>query len=580
MKVLFSYLRPHAKTIAWALAMATLNQCCLLLDPLIMQRVLDRYSLPANSADLYVFLTGIAPWLGAIICSVAIAWLAKSEQTVTVNRVSHTVGATMFSDGVRYCLRMPFYKFETQRSGERVERLHRLKRDVETLLKSFINRIFTSVLAITLIVLYTARVNWVLALSYVIAAPVLTYISMILTRRVSSTNHALFLRHSEVAGNTTETLRNIELVKSLGLTEQEISRFDRASESILQLELEKVKVHRLYTFFHGACVHAMRVSLLLLLFYLRFRNLITVGQFLSVYLYSYSVFGPMQDLGNLILECRESETSLDEFSLLLREAREPHSEGTTLPDIHTLEFASVSFSYPGRTHQVLKDLSFRIHTGETVAFVGPSGAGKTTLVKLISALYRPTVGAITFSGIPCQNLDAESLRMRMGLVTQDTQLFSGSIRDNLLVVRPEATDEELRQKLAQASATGILQRASSGLDTLLGEGALRLSGGERQRIAIARALLREPDLIIFDEATSSLDALTERQITESFVEASHTRKMISIIIAHRLSTVVRADRIYVLDKGAIVESGTHTELISREGLYRQLWERQTGAEAA
>ena len=580
MKVLRHYLRLNAKAVVYALVMAAIAQSCLLLDPLIMQHVLDRYSHLPRTAEWSDFLSGTAVWLGAIVASVALAWISKSEQTVTVERVSQLVGAGIFSDGVRSCLRMPFFNFEKQRSGERVEGLHRLRRNIEKLLKTFFNKIFTSLLALVLIIVYTTHVYWGLTLCFLTVAPTLTWISFLVTRSIRKTNEELLRRHSGIAGNTTETLRNIELVKSLGLTQQEISRFDEDAAAIVKLELRKVKASRVYTFFHGACVHLMRLGLLTLLLYLRFRNLISMGQFLAIYLYSYAVFGPMQELGGLFLEFRETEASLTEFSDLLLDPPAENIEGAISGKIRTIGFDRVSFRYPGRANTVLKDICFHVDAGETVAFVGPSGAGKTTLVKLICALYPPLTGSVLFNDIPATELDPEALRMRMGLVTQDTQLFSGSIRDNLLVVRPESTDDELLEKLQQASAMPILNRAPSGLDTLLGEGALRLSGGERQRIAIARALLREPDLILFDEATSSLDAITEREIAESFLRASRERNMMSVLIAHRLSTVVRSDRIYVLDKGEIVESGTHRDLLRLGGLYWRLWQQQQEMEDA
>jgi ATP-binding cassette subfamily B protein len=222
----------------------------------------------------------------------------------------------------------------------------------------------------------------------------------------------------------------------------------------------------------------------------------------------------------------------------------------------------------------VRGISFTVQPGEIIAFVGPSGAGKTTLVKLISGLYPPSAGKILFNGISSNELDADALRIRMGLVTQDTQLFSGSIRENMLVIKPDASDDELLEKLAQSAFDGVLRRTPAGLDTVIGEGGLRLSGGERQRLSIARALLREPDLIIFDEATSSLDAITEREVADTFIGAAKARKIMAIVIAHRLSTVTHADRIYVLEGGSIVESGSHEELVRGAGLYARLWQQQ------
>jgi ATP-binding cassette subfamily B protein len=217
--------------------------------------------------------------------------------------------------------------------------------------------------------------------------------------------------------------------------------------------------------------------------------------------------------------------------------------------------------------------------GETIAFVGPSGSGKTTLVKLLVGLYRPQGGDIRYDGFSIEDVDLNQLRERIGLVTQDTQLFSGSIRENLLFVNPNATDEECMTVLNKAACQSLLQRADKGLDTVIGEGGVKVSGGEKQRLSIARALLRRPNLLVFDEATSSLDSLTEEEITQTIREVSVQKDLITILIAHRLSTVIHADRIFVLERGRIVESGRHEELVEVKGLYYAMWRQQIGERA-
>ena len=224
----------------------------------------------------------------------------------------------------------------------------------------------------------------------------------------------------------------------------------------------------------------------------------------------------------------------------------------------------------------INDISFKVNTGETIAFVGPSGSGKTTLMKLLVGLYRPQEGSILYNGMDENNIDFEDLRNQIGFVTQDTQLFSGTIKENLLFVNPEATDEELQDVLYKAACQNLLARAEKGLETMIGEGGLKLSGGEKQRLSIARALLRKPKLLLFDEATSALDSLTEEEITDTIRDISKNGKQITILIAHRLSTIMHADRIYVLEKGDVVETGSHENLLAEKGLYYAMWRQQIG----
>jgi ATP-binding cassette subfamily B protein len=247
-----------------------------------------------------------------------------------------------------------------------------------------------------------------------------------------------------------------------------------------------------------------------------------------------------------------------------------------LGNIKELEFVNVRFKHQTAQQHALDDISFDVKTGETIAFVGPSGSGKTTLVKLLVGLYRPQEGEILYNGVHGHDIDFDTLRTQIGFVTQDTQLFAGTIKENLLFVNPEAKEEEIWDVLNKAACQNLLARADNGIETLIGEGGIKVSGGEKQRLSIARALLRHPKLLIFDEATSSLDSITEEEVTSTIRSISSQREQITILIAHRLSTIMHADRIYVLEKGTVVETGTHESLLSEKGLYYAMWRQQIG----
>jgi ATP-binding cassette, subfamily B, bacterial len=314
-----------------------------------------------------------------------------------------------------------------------------------------------------------------------------------------------------------------------------------------------------------------------LMLYLIYAQAITVGQFFSLFIYSFFIFGPLQELGNIINIYREAEVSLKNFEDILAMPKEPRpANPVPLPNLHRLAFDRVSFKHQSASSPALTDISFDVRRGDTIAFVGPSGAGKTTLVKLLVGLYPPQSGDILYNGHPAASVDLNQLRERIGFVTQDTQLFSGTIRENLLFVNPAATDSECLDVLRQAACDSLLARADRGLDTVIGEGGVKVSGGEKQRLSIARALLRRPHLLVFDEATSSLDSLTEEEIGATIRDVAARQDVITILIAHRLSTIMHADRIFVLERGRVIESGSHVTLLEQKGLYYAMWRQQIG----
>jgi len=399
----------------------------------------------------------------------------------------------------------------------------------------------------------------------------------LLSKKIKTVQRSINKQTLQITGAITESLRNIELVKSLGLTFPEIRRMKEYTQRIYDLEMKKSKHVRTLSFLQGTTLNLLRQSILFILLWLIFRNVLTTGELITMQFISTSIFVPLQDLGNIILLYREEEASLLLFDQLMQKPIEERpEEPIEIGPLENLNFKDVVFKHKTALHNALDGISFQASQGNTIAFVGPSGSGKSTLVKLLVGLYRPVAGEIYFNGIPSADIRYNELRRQIGFVTQDTQLFAGTIKENLLFVKPDATDAEMMEALHKASCDQLLSRTDKGVYTILGEGGLKLSGGEKQRISIARALIRHPKLLIFDEATSALDSITEEVITDTVRAISAQREQITILIAHRLSTIMHADRIVVLEKGAIAETGTHTELVNAKGLYYAMWRQQIG----
>lgn len=577
MKILLHYLSRYKGLVLLSFLLAALNTGFSLLDPVFFGKLFDYIKENYKQIQQHEYILNVMKFIGIMIGVAMASRIAKAFQDYTVNTVIQRFGADVYTDGLKRALQLPYQQFEDQRSGETLAVLEKVRIDSEKFMTLFINVLFGVFVSVVFVMIYSFTTYPKLVLIYMIGAVLLSALMSVLSKKIKFIQRTIIKETTALAGATTESLRNIELIRSLGLTNQEIKRLNLTTRKILQLELKKVKSIRSLSFVQGTFVNLMRQSILFVLAYLVFKNHLSIGQMITMQFFSFFIFGPLQELGNIILAYREAETSLSNFEKLMHTPVEERPlNPKPINKIEELEFENVSFKHQTARQNALTNISFKVKKGETIAFVGPSGSGKTTLVKLLVGLYKPLEGDILYNGVSCRDLDIEEFRHQIGFVTQDTQLFAGSIRENLLFVNPRASEEEMITALKKASAYTLLSRAENGLDTIIGEGGMKISGGEKQRLSIARALLRQPRLLVFDEATSALDSITEEAITNTVKQISNEKEQINILIAHRLSTIMHADRIYVLEKGKIVETGAHQQLVDEKGLYYAMWRQQIG----
>jgi len=583
MKILMQYLKPYKWLVLLALLLAAINQTFSMFDPMIFGKIIDLFANHPKTFDDGTartesqFISGMLLFLSMLVGTAMVSRIAKAFQDYFSSVIIQKFGAKIFTDGLKHSMRLPYQDFEDQRSGETLSILNKVRTDTEKFISNFINVLFGILVSVVFVSIYSFRLHWSIMPIYFLGTLIIGVVTNLLSKRIKLIQKNIVKETNALAGSTTESLRNIELVKSLGLTEQEVKRLNVNTYKILGLELRKVKSIRALSFIQGTMVNFLRQVLTFTFLWLIFRDVITTGQMISLQFYSFFIFGPLQEIGAIIISYREAEASLNNFDALMKRSVEPTPvTPKKVGAIKELEFINVSFQHKTAQYKALDNISFDVKKGETIAFVGPSGSGKSTLVKLLVGLYRTNQGKVLYNNIDGNLINFDELRTQIGFVTQDTQLFAGTIKENLAFVNPSASDDDLLDAMYKASCQNLLSRAEKGIETVIGEGGLKLSGGEKQRLSIARSLLRHPHLLIFDEATSSLDSITEEEITSTIKNISKEKEQITVLIAHRLSTIMHADRIFVLERGQIVETGTHQQLITDKGLYYAMWRQQIG----
>ncbi|GAB3796846.1 ABC transporter ATP-binding protein [Spirosoma humi] len=577
MRILWTYLKPYRWLAVLALALAGIAQILALVDPIIFGKLIDEYATnPGRKTDSEK-INGVLFLLGIAVGVAVLSNITKAFQEYATRLVVQKFGTDIFNDGLKQTLRLSYQEFGDQSSGATLSILQKVRTDTEKFINAFVNILFSSLVGIGFLIWYAVTKHWALVPVFLIGVLLLGGLTGLLSTQIKTTQRSINRETALLSGVITESLRNIELIKSLGLTFPEIRRLKVQTGRIFDLEMFKVKRVRLLSFWQSTTLNILKQSVLFTLLWLIFRHVLSTGELISMQFISVAIFNPLQELGNIILAYREAEAGLHSFDQLMQKPIERNPESPiVVGPLERLRFDDVVFRHHGAGQNAIDGVSFEAELGDTIAFVGPSGSGKSTMVKLLVGLYRPVDGEIYYNDISTKDIRFNPMRRQIGFVTQDTHLFAGTIRENLLFVKPDATEAEMLDALDKAACDHLLARSANGLDTQIGEGGLKMSGGEKQRLSIARALVRHPRLLIFDEATSALDSLTEEEITDTVRSVSALNEQITILIAHRLSTILHANTIFVLEKGKIVEMGSHDALVAQKGLYYAMWRQQIG----
>ena len=570
-KRVFSYLKPYWKQLIMVLLCIALSSVASLMPSILTGKIIDEGLIGRNMKLLIIY---IAASFGVTV----LASLIGVGESYINNWIAQHITFDMRNMMYEHLQRMSQRFFTANNQGDIITRM---TSDIDGV-ESVITNTFKSILSnsITLIFAIAAmfQKNWILAILGILIIPLFA----IPTRRAGKTRWKLTNEaqqcNDEVNGILNETLSvsGQLLVKLFGKEKEEYERYKAVNNKMINLNIRERMAGRWFFMVLNTVTNIGPMLLYLVggILIMKYDSTITVGDITVLVALLGKTYMPVNSLLNIQVDWMRAmalfSRIFDYYDMEI-EIKEPENPITPKEFTGEVEFKNVDFSYDG-SRQILKDVSFKLESGKSMAIVGPSGSGKSTIINLIPRLYDVGSGAVFFDGVDVRNLSLAELRKCVGVVSQETYLFNGTIRDNLRYAAPEASEEDMIAACKKANIYDFIENQELGLDTMVGNRGLKLSGGEKQRISIARVLLKDPKLLIFDEATSALDSISESKIQEAIDPIIKERT--SILIAHRLSTILAADKIYVLKDGQIVESGQHKELVRAGGVYTELYETQ------
>lgn len=574
----FSYLKPYWKQLVLVFVCIIVSSVCSLFPSILTGNIID--VLTGKNLGGWIG-EGISALIRLILVSLALHFasnLIGVGQSYLNNWIAQHISFDMRNQMYSHLQKMSQRFFTSANQGDIITRMTSDISGVE----SVISGTFTSILSnsITLVVAVVAmfQKNWILALIGLVVVPLFT----LPTRMAGKTRWKLAGQaqecNDEINGILNETLSvsGQLLVKLFGREKAEYDRYEEANVRMIKLRIREQMAGRWFFMLLSTLMTVGPMLLYLVggILIMKYDSSLSVGDITVLVALLNRMYGPVNSLLNVQVDWIRSMamfTRIFEYYDMKPEIDDKPDAKELTGAKGEVVFDHVYFSYDGE-RQILKDVSFTLHSGDCIAIVGPSGSGKSTIVNLIPRLWDVTDGSVRFDGRDVRDWTLHSLRSEVGVVTQETYLFNGTIRENLLYARPEATEEELIEACRQANIYDFIEKQPEGLDTMVGNRGLKLSGGEKQRISIARALLKDPALLIFDEATSALDSISEAAIQAAINPLIEERT--SILIAHRLSTILAADEILVVRDGEIVERGKHKDLVHAGGTYQELYETQ------
>ena len=576
LKRIFSWLVPYLPQLILALGCIVLSSACSLMPSLLTGRIIDEGLIGRNMHALVFYIAlSFGVTLGANLIGVAESYLN--------NWIAQHITFDMRNQMFRHLQQMSQRFFTTSNQGDIITRM---TSDIDGV-KSVITSTFSSILSnsITLILALVAmyRKNWILATIGVLVIPLF----VLPTRKAGKTRWSLTREaqeaNDEINGilNETMSVSGQLLVKLFCREEYEYSRYEAANRRMISLNIRESMAGRWFRVVMSTFSNIGPMLLYLVggILIIKKGSSLSVGDITVLVALLGKMYMPVNSLLNIQVDWMRAMalfTRIFEYFDMPVEIRNASNAAVPGKSTGRVEFFHVSFSYdPER--EILHNISFKLDAGRSIAIVGPSGSGKSTIINLIPRLYDADRGIVMFDGVDVKRLDLGYLRKNVGVVSQETYLFNGTIRDNLLYAAPDATEEEMLEACRKANILDFVEAQEKGLDTMVGNRGLKLSGGEKQRISIARVLLKDPALLIFDEATSALDSISEKKIQDAIDPLIASRT--SILIAHRLSTILAADEIIVVKDGRIVEQGQHKDLVAAGGVYTELYNTQFAIKA-